>query len=258
MHPRSLLPRRPSAPMAISLVALFMSIGGVGWAATQLPAGSVGTTQLRNGAVTSPKLANGSVGNFKLGVNSVGFRKIIEGTVGIRRINPTTVQARVSGTCPAGQTAITAIAQSGKVTCASAPPPEFGASTTSPVSVTSSTSAATILTKALPSASSYLALATPYVQVSSAVPNQHVAVTCTLAAGPATTATQTRSVTVDFGPGSTPPDQAASIPLVATPPSSTSAITASVSCTRSFQGGTTAPTVKVSTSINAIQTASNN
>lgn len=258
MHLRSLVRRRPSAPLVISVLALFMSIGGIGWAATQLPSGSVGTSQLQNGSVTNSKLANGSVGNFKLAVNAVGFRKIIDGSVGIHKINPSTVQARVTGACSEDTGAISAIAGNGKVTCAPAPSPEFGASTTSPVPVAGSSSAATILTKSLPGSSGYLAFSTPYVQVSSTVPNQHVEITCKLAAGPATTATQTRSVTVNFGGGSTPPDEAASIPLVASAPSSTSAITASVTCTRAFTGGGTAPTVKVSTSINAIQTAANN
>ena len=39
-------------PCVVSLVALFVSLGGVGYAATQLPDNSVGTAQLKNGAVS--------------------------------------------------------------------------------------------------------------------------------------------------------------------------------------------------------------
>ena len=42
--------------MAVSLVALFMSLGGVGYAATQLPNNSVGPAQLKNSAVTNSKI----------------------------------------------------------------------------------------------------------------------------------------------------------------------------------------------------------
>ena len=51
---------------AVGFLALFIALGGVGWAATRLPAGSVGTKQLRNGAVTNKKLANGSITPAKL------------------------------------------------------------------------------------------------------------------------------------------------------------------------------------------------
>lgn len=39
-----------------STLALVLALGGVGYAATSLPPGSVGTKQLRTGAVTSPKV----------------------------------------------------------------------------------------------------------------------------------------------------------------------------------------------------------
>ena len=124
MHPRSLFRRRPSAPMVVALVALFMSLGGVGWAATQLPAGSVGTSQLKNGSVT----------NFKLATDAVGFRKIIDGSVGIHKINPSTVQARVGSKCATG-TAISSISSSGKPTCSSTSPSQFGTSSSGQVTV---------------------------------------------------------------------------------------------------------------------------
>jgi len=41
---------------AVAYLALFVALGGTGYAAVNLPAGSVGTRQLRNGAVTPAKL----------------------------------------------------------------------------------------------------------------------------------------------------------------------------------------------------------
>jgi hypothetical protein len=48
--------RAPSPALVISLIALFVALGGTTYAATSLPANSVGTTQLKNGAVTASKL----------------------------------------------------------------------------------------------------------------------------------------------------------------------------------------------------------
>jgi len=51
----------PSPALVISLIALFVALGGTSYAAvTALPANSVGTAQLKNGAVTPAKL-NSSV-----------------------------------------------------------------------------------------------------------------------------------------------------------------------------------------------------
>ena len=50
----------------ISLAALFVALGGVGYAATK-----IGTKQLRNRAVTGPKLANNSVTSPKIRAGAV-------------------------------------------------------------------------------------------------------------------------------------------------------------------------------------------
>jgi hypothetical protein len=42
--------------LVISLIALFVALGGTTYAATSLPANSVGTQQIKNGAVTASKL----------------------------------------------------------------------------------------------------------------------------------------------------------------------------------------------------------
>jgi hypothetical protein len=54
---------------AIAYLALFVALGGTGYAAVELGPNSVGTRQLRNGAVTSNKIANSSItpSKFKQG-----------------------------------------------------------------------------------------------------------------------------------------------------------------------------------------------
>jgi hypothetical protein len=57
--------------MMVALLALFVSLGGVGYAATQLPRNSVGTGQLRANAVTGAKLADGAVTSSKVADHSL-------------------------------------------------------------------------------------------------------------------------------------------------------------------------------------------
>ena len=83
MRVHSLLRRRPSPAIVISSVALFMSLGGVGYAAISIPNNSVGTSALKN--------------------NAVSYKKIQPGAVGIVRANTGQLQTRVSGTCATGQ-----------------------------------------------------------------------------------------------------------------------------------------------------------
>ena len=51
-----LRPRRPKPATVISLMALFIALGGTGYAAIKLPANSVGTKQLKKNAVTLQKI----------------------------------------------------------------------------------------------------------------------------------------------------------------------------------------------------------
>jgi hypothetical protein len=105
----------------------------------------------------------------------------------------------------------------------------------------------TVNTINLPAGPPYLALANPNATVSVAGASEPVRVSCTLTVG---ANTQTRSATVDSGAFGTTTN--VSIPLQL----AGAAGTASVACSGSSTGATN-PAVSVSSSINAIQTASN-
>ena len=62
---RRCVPRSPVA-IALSLVAIFMSMGGAAYAATTLGTDAVHSRNLADGAVTGPKLADGAVSAGKL------------------------------------------------------------------------------------------------------------------------------------------------------------------------------------------------
>ena len=228
MRLKSLMRRRPSAAIVISCVALFMSLGGVGYAAISLPHNSVGTAQLRN--------------------NAVSYKKIQPGAVGIVRANTGQLQVRVSGACQTGS-AIGTINQVGKVTCNNALPSEFGTTNNTATLGSGSTS---ITSVALPTGASYVAFANPTATVTPATgvtTPQHVTVSCTLTVG-SNTETRTATINTAGGAGET---FTASIPLQGTGQSGTG----SVSCSSTTTGGGTAPSVSVTSTINAIQTASN-
>ena len=247
MRLKSLVRRRPSAPMVVSFIALFVSLGGAGYAAIRLPANSVGNAQLQNG----------SVGNFKLKSNAVGAKKIISGSVGAKQVNSSQVQLRVSSSCSTG--AISAVGLSGSVTCTPTLGNEYGSNTAATTLVASPTQVAT---QSLAAGSSYLVLAYPHAVITAGVSGQHVEVDCTLSvpAGsgtppPANPTTTTKTLAVDVARtgtrGRDDPAGAAGR-LVDEHPAGDRQL--------HRHGGhpAPAPTVKVDTTISAIQTASNN
>lgn len=251
MHPRSLIRRRPSAPLIISVVALFVALGGVGYAASTLPSGSVGTAQLQNGAVTNSKLGNQSVGNWKLRFGAVGSKKLANAAVGTKQINTNQVQARVTGTCVSPGQAVNAVSQSGNVSCGETTAPQFGTATKDPVTINSSNSSTQILTDSLPSGSPYLLFATVNATVTGADSGQWVKVSCTLSpGGTAASQTNTASVHVSGNP------ESVTIPLIVPAPSTTNNATGAINCAEAHVTGS-APTVTVAASLNALQTASN-
>ena len=58
---------RVTPATVLSALALFVALGGTGWADQVLGTGSVGTAQLARNAVTTPKILNGAVTKPKLG-----------------------------------------------------------------------------------------------------------------------------------------------------------------------------------------------
>ena len=56
----------PSPAMVVSLIALFVALGGTSYAALALPKNSVGTKQIKNGAVTAAKISSSAAGKVKV------------------------------------------------------------------------------------------------------------------------------------------------------------------------------------------------
>jgi hypothetical protein len=223
----SIVRRRPSPAIVISSVALFLSLGGVGYAATQLPSNSVGSSQIRNEAVT--------------------YKKIRPGAVGIVRANLGQLQERVSGTCSSNN-AIASIDQSGKVACNSTLPAETGTTSNTAAIPTTATSPTSVTSTTLTSGATYLGLANPTVTVTpgtGASPNtaETASVTCTLTVGSNTT---TRTVTVTTPSGTEPASESLPLQLTGT------GGTAGVSC-KSASTDTPTPGVSVTSAVNAIQ-----
>jgi hypothetical protein len=243
---RTLTRRRPSASIVISSAALFLSLGGVGYAATALPSNSVGTSQIRSNAVTYEKiepnsvgkvrLADGGVTNSKLAQGSVSYKDIQEGAVGTKRANLDQLQARVFKTCAAGS-AIGAISNAGSPTCNATLPAEYGA-----------TDATTALTPT--AATVYLTFASTELSATSGTAAQRVTVTCTLTVG---SVTQTRSAVIATN-GNSGNISTASLPLQV----AGTAGTAAESCTAAVPAGATATAITATSGLNAIQTASDN
>lgn len=67
---------------AMSSIAVFLALGGVGYAATSLPANSVGSTQLKSGSVTNSKLANATITQSKLSAATIASLKGQKGDTG--------------------------------------------------------------------------------------------------------------------------------------------------------------------------------
>jgi hypothetical protein len=57
---------RPSPALVLACVALFVALGGTGYAALQLPANSVGSKQIKKGAVKNSDIANNAVTGAKV------------------------------------------------------------------------------------------------------------------------------------------------------------------------------------------------
>jgi hypothetical protein len=85
--------KMPSPAMAVALLALFVSLGGVGYAASR-----IGTKQIKNGAVTNAKIKNGAVGNHKIANGAVGNRKLADNSISTGKLQNGSVTASKLGT----------------------------------------------------------------------------------------------------------------------------------------------------------------
>jgi hypothetical protein len=160
------------------------------------------------------------------------------------------VQLRVTSSCLIG--AIQSLSVSGNVTCTQVLPNEYGTS----AQTTLGSGQTLLATESLPAGPPYLVLAYPHAVISGTPApgaTQRVELDCTLSVPSATGTSE--SLAVDLGSDHA---QAGTVPLVLPVASSSSAQTATVSCTDSATPSTPAPTVAVDTTLNAIQTASNN
>ncbi len=233
MSLRSLVRRHPSAALVVSFLALFVALGGAGYAALRIPANSVGTAQLQNF----------SVGNAKLRPNSIGPRKIIAGSVGATQVNSSQVQLRVTGPCTTG--AIQSIALSGNPTCTPVLPNEYGTAGPAATVGPNPTQAAALSLPGAGPGAPYLIIADVQVSVSQSAGTQSFDPSCTLALG---TSSISGQVPLPASGGS------GTIPLVLPVSVSSPSGTATVTC----KAGVGNPTATAHATINAIQTASNN
>lgn len=253
MRLRSLTRRRPSASIIISCAALFLSLGGVGYAAS----GMIGTSQIKNNAVTFKKiapnsvgrvrLANGGVINSKIARNAVTYKNIRPNSVGIKRANINQLQERVKGTCATGS-AVASVDNKGSVTCNPTAPSEF-ASTASTTPTTLTGTAATAASVALPAGGTYLGFANTHLSATSGGAATRVTVSCTFTVGTATVS-RTAVLRVDATKGDI---TTASLPLQLAGAAGTS----SVACNAKVPTGAALPAVTATSVINALQTAAN-
>ena len=75
-------------------IALFVALGGVSYAATALPANSVGSTQLKSSAVTNSKIADATITSQKLNADTI---KALKGQTGDRGLTGPTGSQGVKG-----------------------------------------------------------------------------------------------------------------------------------------------------------------
>ena len=246
---RSLTRHRPSAAIVISSAALFMSLGGVGYAAS----GLIGTSQIKDNAVTYSKIAPNSVGkvrlanagviNSKIAPNAVSYQDIQPNAVGVKRANVNQLQARVKGTCPGGS-AVATVDNKGAVTCNATVPTEYGSSSATAFITATATPVSSLV---LPAGSDYLAFGNVQVSATSTGTVQRVTFSCTMTVG---TTTETRSQILRTD-GTAGDASTASLPLQAAGAAGTSTI----ACNATVPTGSTLPTSAAIGQINAIQTA---
>ncbi len=87
----------------IATIALFVALGGVSFAATQLPRNSVGTKQLKNEAVSTAKIKNAAIVAEKIADSSITTSKLADSSVTGAKVNASSL-----GTVPSAAAATSA------------------------------------------------------------------------------------------------------------------------------------------------------
>ena len=232
MSPRSLVRRRLSAPLVVSFLALFVALGGAGWAAVRLPPNSVGNAQLRP--------------------NSVGPAKMIAGAVGARQVNSSQVQLRISGPCTTG--AMQAVSLSGNVTCTPALPSEYGTLAQTAALGPDQQQLAAVSLPATPAGSSYLVIGNVQVDEVEGTGPQSVRVSCSMSlVGGSGTGGE---FDANLG-GTNATGASGTIPLVLPVSIAGSPQTVAIGCADLATPENPAPRVNVTATIHAVQTAVN-
>ena len=73
--------KKPSAATVIATLALFVALGGTGYAAVALAPNSVGTTQLKDGAVQSSDIKDGAISSSDIANGAIGSDDIKSGSI---------------------------------------------------------------------------------------------------------------------------------------------------------------------------------
>ena len=113
---------RPTPAMVVALIALFVAMGGIGYAAAKIGSkdikvnavksrhianGAVTKKAIHKGAVVGVKIANGTVTGRKLASNSIRASKLAGTVDGLNSVNvPANATASTTVTCPAGGQAL--------------------------------------------------------------------------------------------------------------------------------------------------------
>lgn len=116
--------RTPSPALVVSLVALFVALGGTSYAALRIPRNSVGAAQIQNNAVIDSKVRKGTLTGDRLKNGTVTAGKInTKGLTAPNAIHATiAVSAQTAATATTASSATTATS-AGTATVASSPGP---------------------------------------------------------------------------------------------------------------------------------------